>query len=157
MNKRILTVWALLAAAAAQAEIRIAESIPYQNESAIDHRITSECTAIGSMMSEALAEAAQKKGIEVVRTEGKLAGKGEYAKIEIVNAVSYGNAFIGHAKGMTVFAELFRNGKSVHKTTFNRNSGGGVFGGFKGSCAVLNRTAKVLGKDMAVWLKQQSE
>lgn len=157
MKKSIWLVLTALAAASAQAEVRIAESIPYQDESMIDHRITSECTAIGSIMSESLAGTAQEKGIEVVRTADDLAAGGDYAKIEIVNAVSYGNAFIGHAKGITVSAELFRNGKSVHKTSFNRNSGGGFFGGFKGSCAVLNRTAKVLGKDMAVWLKQKSK
>lgn len=155
MNKRIWTVLAVVAAASVQAQVHIAESIPYQDESVIDHRITSECTAIGSIMSESLAEAAQNKGVEIVRAEDRPDGKSDYAKIEIVNAVSYGNAFIGHAKGITVSAELFRNGKSVHKTSFNRNSGGGFFGGFKGSCAVLNRTAKVLGRDMAVWLKQK--
>ena len=34
---------------------------------------------------------------------------------------------------------------------------GGMFGGFKGSCSVLNRTAKVLGTDLAKWIIQEQK
>ena len=56
---------------------------------------------------------------------------------------------------MTVYGELFQNGHVIHKTTLNRNSMGGVFGGFKSSCSVLYHTANVLGKDIANWLNTQ--
>ena len=65
--------------------------------------------------------------------------------------MSAGNAFIGHAKGMAVSATLYVDGKQVSKKTFTRNSSGGMFGAYKSSCAVLNRTSKVLGSDIAQW------
>ena len=34
---------------------------------------------------------------------------------------------------------------------------GGMFGDFKGSCSVLNRTAKVLGMDIAKWVIQEQK
>jgi hypothetical protein len=34
---------------------------------------------------------------------------------------------------------------------------GGAFGGFKGSCSVLGRTVKALGKDIAQWLVQPAK
>lgn len=150
--KLIHTATALLLAAlstGAAAEIHIAETIPYRNAASIDHRITSECTAIGQVMSESLAEHAAKNKLDVVR-DGRL--RGDYVAVRIDSAVSAGNTFVGHAKGMTASAAYYADGRLVAKKSFTRHSSGGAFGGFKSSCAVLNRTASVLGKDIAKWL-----
>lgn len=141
---------------ASAAEIYIAEQIPYQDESRIDHRITSECTKIGTVMSESIVKHAAAQGVTVVRS-AEPEKYDRYAKITIDSAMSSGNAFIGHAKGLSVYNELFQNGKVVHKTTMNRNSMGGMFGSFKSSCSVLYRTANVLGKDIAGWLAAQNK
>ncbi|MDO5074204.1 MAG: hypothetical protein Q4D63_07370 [Neisseria animaloris] len=156
MKKHTILLAAALAAASASAtEIHIAHSIPYQDESRIDRRITSECTKIGEFMSESVAKNAAKQGITVVRTAEDLSGQHTYAKIEIDSAVSAGSAYIGHSKSISIYAELIENGEVVRKTSLMRHSGGGFMGGFKGSCAVLNRTANVLGKDIAKWLGGQ--
>lgn len=34
----------------------------------------------------------------------------------------------------------------------NRQSGGGVFGGVTGTCAIMDRIAAALGRDVAAWL-----
>ena len=44
--------------------------------------------------------------------------QGTYADIAITSAMSAGNAFIGHAKGMAVSAALYVDGKQVNKKTF---------------------------------------
>ena len=75
--------------------------------------------------------------------------------VEITNAISGGNAFIGHRKSMTATAELFENGQSVDTATFTRNSGGGFGAGYKSSCSVLGRCTKALGNDFANWLKDR--
>ena len=56
---------------------------------------------------------------------------------------------------MSVKAELFVNGQSKGYVNLTRNSGGGFGGGFKGSCSVLGRCTKALGKDIAKWLRDQ--
>jgi len=47
---------------------------------------------------------------------------------------------------------LYKNGKRQAGFTASRVSGGGAFGGFKGSCSVLGRTVKILGSDVSLWL-----
>ncbi len=74
--------------------------------------------------------------------------------IEITDAVSRGNAFIGHQKYMEARAELFVDGVSKGEKIYHRDSMGGFGAGYKGSCSVLGRTSKALGKDFSVWLKE---
>ncbi|OSI17388.1 hypothetical protein [Neisseria dumasiana] len=157
MHKSVLLCLLMGSAAAfaSAADIHIAETVPYEDESRIDNRITSECTEIGSRLSQAVEKYARENQITVIR-DGNTDPEVSYAKLHITSAMSAGNAFIGHAKGMSVYGELYRNGQPVHKTTFNRNSMGGMFGGFKGSCTVLYRTANALGKDIAAWLATQN-
>jgi hypothetical protein len=63
-----------------------------------------------------------------------------------------GGAFSG-AKSMTVKGVLRDNGKEIGSFTATRYSGGGVFGGYKGTCAIVGRCAKAIGKDIAQWLE----
>ena len=48
-------------------------------------------------------------------------------------------------------------GSRVDEVDFTRNSGGGFGGGYKGSCSVLGRCTKALGKDIAGWLRDRGE
>ena len=52
------------------------------------------------------------------------------------------------------FAELFVDGVSKGEKIYHRDSMGGFGAGYKGSCSVLGRTSKALGKDFSVWLKE---
>ncbi len=82
--------------------------------------------------------------------------KGRFLQLRIESAMSSGNAFVGHHKAVTTSAHLFENGKEVGQTTLSRDSTGGAFGGYKGSCSVLRRCTVTLGKDIAAWVKTQS-
>jgi hypothetical protein len=81
--------------------------------------------------------------------------KGRFLQLRIESAISAGNAFTGHRKQVTTSAHLFENGKEIAQTTQSRDSMGGAFGGYKGSCNVLRRCAIVVGKDIAAWVKTQ--
>lgn len=150
-----LTAFTALSSVSA-AEIHIAEQIPYQDESRINHRITSECTDIGRILSESVVKHAAGHNITVIRSPNP-ENHNVYAKIEIDSAISAGTAMIGHWKGISLQSTLYRNGSEADRTTLKRNSTGGMFGGFKSSCSVLYRTANVLGKDIAGWLAAQSK
>jgi hypothetical protein len=43
-------------------------------------------------------------------------------------------------------------GKLLGDFKARRYPGGGMFGGYKGTCAILGRSVKALGKDVAEWL-----
>lgn len=48
--------------------------------------------------------------------------------------------------------ELYQDGQKVATVMARRVSRGGAFAGFKGSCAVLDRTVNAIGEDLAKWL-----
>lgn len=140
---------------ATAAPFRVQGTIPYAQDNRIAHNITSECTELGIKLSDFLVKFAKKKGIEVTQVaELNPADPGRNLVIEITDAVSRGNAFIGHQKYMEARAELFVDGESQGEQFYHRDSMGGFGAGYKSSCAVLGRTSKALGKDFSVWLKQ---
>jgi type IV secretory pathway TrbL component len=122
---------------------------------AISDNVKSEC-ALGQTQTEAVLKhlgaagiTAQAAGSDAVPAQGR------YLQLRIESAISGGNAFVGHRKQVTTSARLFENGKEIAQTTQSRDSTGGFFGGYKGSCNVLRRCALVVGKDIAAWVKAQ--
>jgi len=75
-------------------------------------------------------------------TEAVKAGKGRILYIEITNAISMGNPFMGHQKQVSVKGRLLEDGTEIGSFSGVRASMGGAFAGFKGSCSVLGRCVK---------------
>jgi hypothetical protein len=74
--------------------------------------------------------------------------------LEIVSAVGGGGGAWSGPKSVTVKGELREDGKVIGSFTASRFSGGGAWGGFKGTCSIFGRCIKVLGEDIAAWLKK---
>lgn len=132
--------------------VTISELIPYKKGAPIAKNIQTEC-----ILNEQLSQYIQNYGGEhnlAVKRAPAVTDKhrGKVLLVEIDNAVSQGNAFIGHRKYVKVSGVLYDNSKKVAAFTGARISGGGFWGGFKGSCAVLERTVNTLGRDIAQWL-----
>jgi len=138
-----------------QAEtVAMAVAVPYQDEKVIQPNIVAECVDLGLKISQFTQEFGSKNSIEIQFVdELNPSAPGKVLKVEITQAISSGNAFIGHAKYVSVAGTLYENGKEVASFTGSRHSGGGAFAGYKGSCSVLGRCSKALGKDIAAWLK----
>ena len=134
--------------------IQIAREVPYDETTKIADNILEECTQLGEKLGRFVNEYAEKYDVptEVVDELSPETG-GRVLVIKITNAHSGGNAFVGHRKSMSATAELFEDGESKGSKDFTRNSGGGFGGGYKGSCSVLGRCTKALGKDIAAWLR----
>lgn len=147
----------LFAALGARAQqVQIPSRVPYEEGARIPENIKRECTELGHKLSSFLAQYAQEHGIETAAVASvDPQAEGRVLVVEISDAVSQGNAFLGHRKSMSAHAELFVDGASQGDVDFTRNSGGGFGAGYKGSCAVLGRCAKALGKDLAGWLAEQ--
>lgn len=149
----LLTLFAGAAAAAdAVTTVVIPAEAKYSNKDAIDSAIVAEC-ALPQRQIELLTQALQKAGIEyTLENEPKPKSGANVLHLEIAQAVSGGNAFVGHHKFVTVTGKLYQNGKDAGSFTASRRSGGGFGAGFKGSCAVLGRCAQAIGQDIARWL-----
>lgn len=125
----------------------------YYDEKIIPANIKAECHQLGAQFSASVAKNLQAKGWNVITRRGEAARtKGKNLRLQINTAQSSGNAFVGHRKSVTVEAEFYQDGRLIDTFNATRNSGGGIGGGFKGSCAVLKRCVNTLGKDLSKWM-----
>lgn len=131
----------------------ISSKADYYDEKVIASNILNECTNLGLKLSDSTLLNLEKQGF-TVSTASDISDQAEgmSLKLTIVNAVSAGNAFLGHKKSVSVEAQLYKDGKLLDTFNRTRNSGGGFGAGFKGSCTVLHRCANTLGKDVAGWM-----
>lgn len=137
--------------------IKIMKTFAYAAPKTIPKKITKDCTRIGMQMSNFTKSFGKEQGVTFTQVDKVAASsKGNTMVVEILNAHSSGNAFIGHNKSMTISGTLYKNGKMVDEVEFTRSSGGGMGAAFKGSCSVLGRVSKRLGKDLAIWAKKYS-
>ncbi|MFV0478230.1 MAG: hypothetical protein ACK5ME_10395 [Parahaliea sp.] len=134
-------------------EVSITSKAGFYDAAIIPDKIKNECTNLGANFSKSTKKYLEKAGWQVSLGENvETQTAGTSVKLEIMNAMSSGNAYIGHHKSVAISATLYRNGKEVDAYTATRDSGGGFFGGFKGSCAVLYRCVNTLGSDVTKWL-----
>jgi len=154
--KNLLAFTLLFTPAVFAADIAINQTVQYQNEAIIAAKIRTECTNLGPKLVASTEAAVQKNGWSVIKKDViDGTSDGVSLKLTITNAHSSGNAFIGHHKSVSIIAELFKDGKLIDTYVGDRNSSGGFGGGFKGSCAVLERCVNTLGKDVSEWLTKQ--
>ena len=146
-----LAALATTSAAYAAEPVVVASVIPYADSADIQQKILDECTELGAQFSQYIKEYAAEKGVQVTLGDASASASREL-RVEITNALSQGNAFLGHSKSMSSRGTLFENGTEVATFRATRNSMGGAFAGYKGSCSVLGRTVKAMGMDIGEWL-----
>lgn len=72
--------------------------------------------------------------------------------IEIEQVQGGGGGAWSGGKMVLINGKLTQGGKLLGDFKGRRYSGGGMFGAYKGTCAILGRCVKALGKDIAEWL-----
>ena len=83
-------------------------------------------------------------------------GKGErekYLMLTVLAVQGVGGGAWSGGKSITIRADLLQDGKIVATKVLNRGSRGGAFGGFSGTCQIMERVAGALGRDTAAWLR----
>jgi hypothetical protein len=137
----------LVSGSAAAQSVQLQRPVPYSEDNDISDTIKAECK-IGEQLADFIK---QYSSVPVEFTQAP-ATTGRVLQLEIVDAVSMGNAFLGHQKYTKAKGTLFQDGTKVASFKARRNSMGGAFAGFKGSCSVLGRTVEALGEDIGGWL-----
>lgn len=134
----------------------IASSIPYSESADIQRKVREECTELHGQFAQYIREYAAERGVPVEFGD-PAAATGRVLRVELTNAVSQGNAFLGHNKGTSSRGTLLQDGVEVASFRATRYSMGGAFGGFKGSCSVLGRTVRAMGQDIGNWLANPTD
>lgn len=139
---------ALLLASAASAQVKVARTIDFAPGVA-GEKVRAECelqTRIPAFVQEFGTD------VELVDRLNTKSGRALALSITEVHAPG-GGAFSG-PKWMTVHGKLYDGGKLVGTFRAKRFSSGGAFAVFKGTCDILGRCAKVIGQDVAQWLRE---
>lgn len=154
MHTLAAAVLLCLASGAAWAEtVTMARDVPYAEGAEIQRKVREECVKLQGQLADFTREFGHEAGVQVQLADAvSTEGPGRVLEVEITEAVSLGNPFIGHQKYTRVKGALFEDGRRIAAFKGMRTSMGGAFGGYKGSCSVLGRTVKALGKDIAFWL-----
>jgi len=138
--------------------VNIISEVPYASNAKIKKKIRTKCTELGTQLSSFTQEYAEQQGITMTMSETiDTSAAGKVLHLEITKATSKGKAFTGHRKSVDIKGTLWENNKKIAGFTGNRHSGGGFAAGFKGSCSVLGRCVKALGKDISIWLKNPED
>jgi len=133
----------------------VSETIPFASSAKVRAKVKQECR-LEEKQGKFIRQYGNRVYSNIVST--KPAG-GDYhvleAEITVVHAPG-GGAWSG-AKWMRVEGTLKdASGKVLGTFDASRYSGGGAFGGYKGTCSIIGRCTKAIGKDIAQWLAAPS-
>jgi hypothetical protein len=92
---------------------------------------------------------------EYVKASAAGDGKGGKLDMKITGLLATGGGTFTGPKSVTVSGTLRQGGKVTGTFVARRNASAGAFGG-GGTCNMLDRCAKAIGKDIATWLKSPS-
>lgn len=148
----LATASALPAAAwAGGGTLTLEKKAPYAKGLKVPDAVRAEC-GLEQKIPE-FVQAFGKKGFDKVvlanAVSPRTAGKALSMKITDITGTG-GGAWSG-PKHVNLEGTLWENGKVVGTFRASRYSSGGAFGGYKGTCGILARCAKALGKDVATW------
>lgn len=129
----------------------IIKPIAFKDESYIRDAVKQECDLDGKLNQFIKESAARNYATILTDTEtGPADAKVLKVTIEEVEGAA-GGAWSG-PKTVTISGTLTENGKELGDFKARRYSGGGMFGAYKGTCAILGRCVKTLGRDVAEWM-----
>lgn len=74
-------------------------------------------------------------------------------RVQISHVLGAGGGAWSGPKAITIVAELLDGGQVTYYTKINEWTTGGVFGGYMGTCAILERSANALTKDLSEWVQ----
>lgn len=150
-------IWTGLAAAGilsspfAAADVVLNPPIAYAKDAGVHEKIRSDCHV--EQLLEAAIAPYLAKAKKVAGTTGSGAAE---LKVEITHVMGVGGGAWTGPKAITVDATLSADGKVLRQGKVNRWTTGGMWGGFKGTCSILDRSAKAIGKDLARWIRDEN-
>lgn len=151
---RVTLMLALFLASAAvgvanAGEIGVVKAAPFDKDAAVPAAVKAECDLETKIPNYVFAEA---KGEVEGLTFVDKPGAGRTLSMTIKSVAGAGGGAWSGPKQITIEGKLTEKNKVVGTFVGTRVSGGGAFGGYKGTCKILDRCAKALGKDVAGWL-----
>lgn len=118
--------------------------------SKIAQNIKNECT-LQKAITDSIIKYSSNSGVTFI-VKNNIKPNELQLKVQIEQAISSGNAAIGHNKFVSISGKIVKGNTQYYSFDAARLSGGGYFGAYRSSCSVLGRIASALGKDISIWL-----
>ncbi|WP_244145336.1 hypothetical protein [Paraburkholderia mimosarum] len=141
----------------ASSQVLLETPVTYAPDAGVVQKIKDECH-IEDMLTRHVGTALRKinkTGDGTIASEAD-AGDAKVLRLQITHVLGVGGGAWSGPKATTVSADLIEGGKVTRHTKINRWSVGGVWGAFKGSCSILDRTTIVISKDLSRWVRDPS-
>jgi len=158
MKRLLLTALCLSSTAAfAKGPVLLETPITYLPDAGVVQSVKDECK-IEDMLARHVGGVLRKidKTDNVTIASGSDAGDADVLRLQISHVLGVGGGAWTGPKAITVVASLVQGGKVVRQTKINRWTTGGMWGGFKGTCSILERSATAIGKDLGRWARDPS-
>lgn len=141
-------------ASGAHAGDRLLVQVPAQLDPAapITESVKNKCAVEAKIGELVFKKISEKFPAAEPLADPRKAGADRLLKLTIVNVVGVGGGAWSGSKSITLRADLEQNSKVHASKLLTRQSGGGAFGGMKGTCSIMERIAAALGSDVAAWV-----
>jgi hypothetical protein len=133
----------------------IIKPITFEKDSYVRDAVKKECNLTGKL-SQFIEQNASSQYANILTDSKSGQRNAQILTIEIGQVQGGGGGAWSGAKVVTVSGKLTQNGRVLGDFKGRRYSGGGMFGAYKGTCAILGRCVRTLGKDIASWLQNPS-
>ncbi|MCX7096950.1 MAG: hypothetical protein NTV43_03475 [Methylococcales bacterium] len=129
----------------------IIKPITFQKDAVVRDAVKQECD-LDSKLSGFIKQSAAKQYATILTDSNSEAADAQVLALEFEDVQGSGGGAWSGAKSVTVKGSLSQKGKVLGNFKARRYSGGGMFAGYKGTCGILGRCVKTLGRDVAEWL-----
>jgi len=129
----------------------IIKPIAFKKDAYIRDAVKQECDLDGKLV-QFIEQYAAGQYANIVTDSDKHSDDAQVLTIEIEDVQGAAGGAWSGAKSVVIKGSLSQKGKTLGDFKARRYSGGGMFGGYKGTCAILGRCVKALGRDVGEWL-----
>ena len=139
-------------ASLAAGTLNLQDYAPYEKGVPVPDAVRAECGLEGKVVE--FVQSAVTPGFDkvVLVDDASKAGAGKSLAMKITGITGTAGGAWSGAKFVTINGTLREQGKVIGTFRATRLSGGGAFGGYKGTCSILGRCAKALSDDVVKWL-----
>jgi len=127
-------------------------SIGFNKDADIREAVRNDCK-LENRLTQSIESFASKQFTQIETSAASAPKNAKILSVEIEEVQGGGGGAWSGAKSVSVNGKLTQNGKELGSFKGRRYSGGGMFAIYKGTCGILARCTKTLGKDISTWLK----
>ncbi len=120
-----------------------------KDKTEVNYKVRAECKLLEK--TEKYLVYFGKKNFSSVTTEKKAVAGAYNISAKIIGTIGAPGGAISGRKGATIKGTVKKNGKLVGSFEAFRSSGGGFGFGYRGTCSLLGRSVKRLGRDITEW------